>query len=269
MTTRTLRQLMDMRGRRVLLTGGGGHLGRVVAEAYAELGSELVLIDRDGEAAETVAHDVSERWSVDCQALEYDLEEPGIATEILRRAAPDGRLDVLVNAAAFVGTTDVPGWATSFEEQSADTWRRALEVNLTAPFTLVQAAAPMLRTAPAGGAVVNVSSIYGSAGPDEALYRGLEMGNPAAYAASKGGLEQLTRWLATTLAPEIRVNAIAPGGIERGQPEEFVQRYRRRTPLNRMATEEDLKGAFAYLGSGLSRYVTGQVLVVDGGWLAW
>jgi NAD(P)-dependent dehydrogenase (short-subunit alcohol dehydrogenase family) len=95
------------------------------------------------------------------------------------------------------------------------------------------------------------------------------MGNAAGYAASKGGVVQLTRWLATTLAPDVRVNCLTPGGVSRGQPESFQAAYRDRTPLGRMATEEDYKGAVAYLASDLSRYVTGHNLVVDGGWTAW
>jgi len=95
------------------------------------------------------------------------------------------------------------------------------------------------------------------------------MANPAGYNASKGGVLQLTRYLATVLAPRTRVNAISPGGVWRQQPDVFRQRYEARTPLARMAAEEDLKGAVAYLASDLSAYVTGQNLVVDGGWTAW
>ena len=95
------------------------------------------------------------------------------------------------------------------------------------------------------------------------------MGNPSAYAASKGGLVQLTRWLATVLAPKVRVNSISPGGVFRDQPDEFCQRYIERTPMRRMATEEDLKGAIAYLATDLSSYVTGHNLIVDGGWTTW
>ena len=95
------------------------------------------------------------------------------------------------------------------------------------------------------------------------------MANPAGYGASKGGILQLTRYLATTLAPSIRVNAVTPGGIWRNQPEVFHRRYKDRTPLKRMAHEEDLKGAVAYLASDLSSYVTGHNLVVDGGWTSW
>ena len=95
------------------------------------------------------------------------------------------------------------------------------------------------------------------------------MGNPAAYAAGKGGLLQLTRWLATVLAPDIRVNAISPGGVWRNQPEAFLKRYIERTPLKRMAAEEDIKGAVVYLASDMSSYVTGQNLMVDGGFTVW
>ena len=102
-----------------------------------------------------------------------------------------------------------------------------------------------------------------------ALYDGTDLGNPAAYAASKGGLLQLTRWMATVLAPSVRVNAITPGGIWRQQPDRFVRRYEASTPLGRMANEEDFKGAVAYLASDLSGYVTGHNLVVDGGWTIW
>ncbi len=95
------------------------------------------------------------------------------------------------------------------------------------------------------------------------------MSNPAAYGASKGGLLQLTRWLATTMAPTVRVNAISPGGIARGQAQAFVERYKARTPLGRMATEDDFRGVVAYLATDMSAYVTGQNLLVDGGWGVW
>ena len=131
-----------------------------------------------------------------------------------------------------------------------------------------QAFIPLLRKNN-NGSIINIASIYGMNAPDYSLYKGTDMGNPAGYSVSKGGLIQLTRWLATTLAPDIRVNAISPGGVLRNQPKEFIQRYNARTPLGRMATEEDFKGVIAYLASDLSQYVTGQNLLVDGGWTIW
>ncbi len=177
-------------------------------------------------------------------------------------------MDILVHAAAFVGTSELQGWAVGFEQQNVATWRRALEVNLTIPFIISQACAPLLRLS-GSGSIIAIGSIYGHLGPDMSLYEGTEMGNPAAYAASKGGLAQLTRWLATTLAPDVRANGIIPGGIARGQDAEFVKRYCAKTPLRRMGTESDICGAAVFLASGMSNYVTGQMLFVDGGWSAW
>ena len=117
----------------------------------------------------------------------------------------------------------------------------------------------------AGASIINIASIYASRGPSWKLYENTLMGNPAAYGVSKAGLVQLTRWMAATLAPFIRVNSISPGGIFRGQNERFVQRYKDATLLGRMATEADIAGAVAYLSSDLSEYVTGIDLVVDGG----
>ena len=175
---------------------------------------------------------------------------------------------VLVNNAAFVGTSGLAGWATPLEEQRIDTWRRALEVNLTAAFELSQGLLPALRRAEVPS-IINVASIYAVVGPDWGLYDGTAMASPAAYAASKGGLLQLTRWMATTVAPAVRVNAITPGGIARGQPALFVERYAARTPLRRMAVEDDFRGVVAFLASDMSAYVTGQNIAVDGGWTAW
>jgi len=212
---------------------------------------------------------LAQEWGVRVEYLVADLEQNErlglVADQVKERF---GRLDVLINNAGFVGTTDVTGWVTDFEKQSVATWKRALDVNLTSVFALTQAFTPLLR-ASGHGSVINVSSIYGSYGPDLSLYDGTAMGNPAAYAASKGGMNQLTRWLSTVLAPEIRVNTISPGGVERGQPKLFQERYSERTPLKRMATEEDFKGAVAFLASDMSRYVTGQDLLVDGGWGVW
>jgi NAD(P)-dependent dehydrogenase (short-subunit alcohol dehydrogenase family) len=174
----------------------------------------------------------------------------------------------LINNAAFVGATDLEGWNVPFEEQSIKTWRRAIEVNLTAVFGICQGLMPLLKKSD-GASIINIGSIYGLYGPDLSLYQETSMNNPAAYGASKGGVLQLTRWLATNVAPEVRVNSISPGGVYRNQPSEFVRRYEQKTPLGRMASGDDLRGAITYLATDLSSYVTGQNLSVDGGWGIW
>lgn len=256
-------------GRTVLLTGAAGHLGRTLAAAFAELGASLVLVDRDATALEACAAAVRAAHGTAVAVQACDLEDEqarqALVATLVAQGAP---LHALVNNAAFVGTSDLDGWAVPFERQATGTWRRAIEVNLTAPFELARGLLPLLRATP-GANIVNIGSIYGELGPDWSLYEGTPMANPAAYAASKGGLLQLTRWLATTCAPAVRVNAVSPGGIARGQPDVFVERYVARTPLRRMAREDDLAGAVTFLASDLAAYVTGQVLAVDGGWSAW
>ncbi len=266
---RAISELMSLSGRTALITGGAGHIGSAIAEALAEAGATIALADRTLPELERSAAQL--RRSASATVATFDVE---LADEASVRALPGrvagqyGGLDVLVNCAAFVGTTQLEGWAVPFEQQLSAAWRAAFEVNVTAAFELVQQALPWLRRS-GKGAVINVSSLYGVVGPDWRLYEGTTMGNPAAYGASKGALTQLTNWLATTLAPDVRVNAMSPGGVWRDQPAAFVERYTQRTPLRRMATEEDFKGVALFLASDLSSYVTGQNIVVDGGWCAW
>ena len=262
-------ELMSLKGRVAVITGGAGHIGSAMAEALAELGANIVILDISLELCLPVCERISKEYAVETLPLAVNL-----AQEEHIRKVPDevinkfGRLDILVNCAAFVSTSKLQGWITPFEEQNVDTWKQALDVNLTAPFILTQACTTVLKKS-GNGSVINVGSIYGLVGPDMCLYEGTDMGNPSAYAASKGGLLQLTRWLATVLGPDIRVNAITPGGVSGGQPEVFQKKYIDRTPLKRMAIEEDFQGAVAYLASDLSSYVTGQNIIVDGGWTAW
>lgn len=265
--TRSLRELMSLSGRVALVTGGAGHLGRVICETLAELGAAVAVLDREGSRA--VADDLASRYGVPALGIDLDLADQSAVITVPERVSDAlGGFDVLVNNAAFVGSSALSGWVVPFADQTFDAWRQALEVNLTAVFGLSQASIPFLTRGT--GAIINVASIYGVLGPDWSLYEGTAMGNPAAYAASKGGLIQLSRWLSTTVAPSVRVNAISPGGVARsGQPEVFRQRYEARTPLRRMACEEDFKGVVAFLASDASAYVTGQNIVVDGGWSAW
>lgn len=266
---RPVQSLLDLTGRAAVVTGGAGHIAAAAAEALVELGARVALVDRDAEGCKTRAQALDGLRGGSTTAWTCDLGDEGATRAMIRDAvAALGGLDVLIHCAAYVGTTQAPGWAVPFAQQSLDAWDAAMRVNLAAAFVMTQEARAALAVA-GRGSVILFSSIYGLVGPDFRLYEGTAMANPAAYGASKAGLIGLTRYLATALAPAVRVNAITPGGVWRGQPAAFHDRYRARTPLGRMAVEEDLKGAVAYLASDLSAYVTGHNLVVDGGWSAW
>jgi len=266
---RSVKELMDLTGRVALITGGAGHIGSALGEALAELGARIVVLDSSEIMCRAVAEKIQSAYGVQAIPLIVDLTDEQALERVPEMVLGHlHRLDILVNCAAMVNLSDRKGWIGPFREQRSGPWRQALEVNLTAPFILTRGFAGALEES-GHGSVINVSSIYGMVGPDLRLYEGTTLGNTAGYAASKGGMLQLTRWMATVMAPQVRVNAITPGGVWRQQPETFVKRYEERTPLRRMGDEEDFKGAVAYLASDLSAYVTGQNLIVDGGWTVW
>jgi len=262
-------QLMDLSGRRALITGAAGGLGSVFASSLAELRADLILVDKPNIDLRDLKLTLEDVYGISVSTFGCDLEIQEHRARLISDILSDGKeLNVLVNNAAFVGNSALPGWSVPFAEQSVETWRRALEVNLVAAFELCQGLSEVLIRSK-GANIVNIASIYGQFGPYWGLYEGTKMSNPAAYGASKAGLIQLTKWLSTTLAPQVRVNAISPGGVIADQPNSFVQTYSSRTPLGRLANYEDFCGALIYLASDMSEYVTGQVLNVDGGWGVW
>jgi len=262
-------ELMSLKGRRALITGAAGGLGIVIAETLAELGCDLILVDRKLDGIEKLKHQLSSTFDVSVTGSICDLEQQDQREALIDELVRDGQeLNILINNAAFVGASSLSGWNAPFVEQSIETWRRALEVNLVAPFELCQGMSQIMKNS-RGANMINIASIYGQYGPDWRMYENTDINNPAAYGASKAGLIQLTKWLSTTLAPDVRVNAISPGGVFTGQPKQFVDAYSSRTPLRRMANYGDFGGVIAFLATDMSEYVTGQVLNVDGGWGVW
>ena len=261
-------ELPDLTDQWIVITGGNGHLGTSLIAALTRVNANVLIVDKQ----ESVGSNVPVGRSGNKSEIDYyccDLEKEEQRNSLISYISQSiGRLDSLINNAAFVGDSNLEGWSEPFDEQSLSAWRRAIEVNLTAPFHLSQALSPLL-SASQIGTIVNITSIYAHLGPDLRLYEGTEMSNPVAYGVSKAGLTQLTRSLATVLSPSIRVNAIAPGGIFRGQDDAFVRRYIDRTPLKRMASEDDLIWATIFLCTPMSSYMTGQTLTVDGGFGVW
>lgn len=259
----------DLKSRLCLITGSAGALGASIADTLLKLGAKLILTDHPN-ADKKKIQQIIKKWGpkrvsfIPCD-LESEKQRDILIKKILKEKPG---LSCLINNAAFVGDSCLSGWSTDFRKQQLDTWRRALEVNLTAPFHLIRDLTDSLKKGN-GSNIINITSIYADSAPDWKIYRGTKLGNPAAYAVSKAGLSQLTRWLATTLAPHIRVNAIAPGGIQRNQPKKFIKKYEAKTPLQRMANEDDFAGAIAFLATDRSKYVTGQIFKIDGGWSVW
>jgi gluconate 5-dehydrogenase len=263
-------ELLSLHGRVALVTGGGSGLGRVFALALAEAGADVVVAGRREERCEATAHAVRDLGRR-ALAVQADVTDEAQVRLLVERALAElGGADVLVNNAA----TSHRGEVTTLP---ADRWRQVLETNVTGAFLCARAVLPHM-VERRRGRIVNVASVYGVVGRDGSLYaaQGPEAAQSSAYAVSKGALLQLTRDLAVNYgAAGITVNAISPGMFgkldeaDRGLPEGTRRALAARTPLGRLGEADDLKGAVVFLASDAAAFVTGQNLIVDGGWTAW
>lgn len=263
---KTVSKLISLEGKVAYLSGAAGCLGMKFASTLAELGCNLILTDQKDTGLEELSNKLKKEWNIDVKYffcdMEFEEDRRKLVNFIIRSSK---NIDIVVNNAAFLGDSKLEGWNVSFEDQNLESWRRAIEVNLTSIFHIVQSLSEHIGKSQIGS-IINISSIYGSYAPDWSLYQDTNISNPAAYAISKSGLTHLTKWLSTSLSPNIRVNSISPGGIFRNQDENFVMKYSDKTLMKRMATEDDLVGAIVFLATDLSSYVTGQNLIIDGGW---
>lgn len=263
---RSIKELINLQNRTALITGCNSPMGQSISETLAELGSNLICTDNNNKISSKLNNKLKEYDNISFKFISSDfslIESRVKLIETIRKSTPS--IEVLVNSAAMTGSYNGPGWKTNFKNQDIDIWNKALEINITSIFHLCRDLSDLLSITKRGS-IINIASIYGLYGPDYSIYQGTKMGNPAAYAVSKGGLIQLTKWLASTMAPSVRVNCISPGGVFDNQEEDFVKKYNSKTKLNRMANYEDFKGVIAYLSSDMSEYVTGQNIVIDGGW---
>jgi NAD(P)-dependent dehydrogenase (short-subunit alcohol dehydrogenase family) len=260
--TTPARDLLAMTDRVALVTGGSGNqFGAQIVEALAEAGAQVVITSRDPAHAQRRAADYRAH-GLRVEGVELDLSSESAIRDCTARVAREvGPVDVLVNNAATICMDNV-------ESVSLDDWNAVLRINTTAPMLLSRAVAPtMLHRRK--GVIVNIASIYGVVSPDQGIYGSSGLNSPLVYGVSKAALIQMTRYLSTYWAPAIRVNCISPGGLFNNQAPEFMANYVRRTPLQRMAGSDDLKGIVLYLASDASAFVTGQNFLVDGGWTAW
>lgn len=260
-----------------VITGGAGLLGARHAEAIAAAGGIPVVADRRGDEAERVAADVAGRFGVAALGVMVDVtSEASVTTALARVLDRFGRVDALVNNAANNPKVEDAGTAFSRLEQfPLDQWNADVAVGLTGAFLCAKHFGTAMAAA-GKGAIVNVSSEYGVIAPDQRLYRveGVpESGQPVkpvSYTAVKAGLHGLTLYLATYWAAAgVRVNTISVGGVENGQPPEFLARAASKIPMGRMGLPHEYQGALVFLCSDASSFVTGANLVVDGGKSVW
>jgi NAD(P)-dependent dehydrogenase (short-subunit alcohol dehydrogenase family) len=230
-----------------------------------------VVADLNGKAVEELAMRVP-----GALAVQVDVTRPDSVAAMVETAKTHfDRVDGLINNAAIDPKFDrlranERRW--DFESFPLEEWKQALDVNLTGTFLCTQAVIREMR-ARGTGAIVNISSTYGLVGPDQRLYAtqdGERATKPASYSVTKSAMIGFTRYLAAYLAGTgIRVNTLSLGGVFANHDEGFVERYSSRTPLGRMAREDEYNSSVVFLLSDASSYMTGANLIVDGGWTAW
>jgi len=263
-------------GQTAVVTGGAGLLGKEFCRTLAQAGAAVVVADLNQAATQQVADDLVQS-GYKALACTVDVTRPESTRAMADAAvAAFGRLDILVCSAAMDPKFDPQNQSAqsrnAFEDYPLTAWQQALDVNLTGMFLSAQAVVkPML--AQDHGVIINICSTYGLVGPDQRLYERPgqpQQYKPVFYSVTKAGVLGLTRYLATYYAGKnIRVNSLTPGGIYNNHDEIFNQNYSYRTVMGRMAHKDEMNGAILFLASDASSYMTGNNVVVDGGWTVW
>ncbi len=235
----------------IIVTGGSGLIGKSIIARLRKngaIGYNLdVNIDSDLDSHEIYC-DVTSENSIQ-EAVNQVLEK-------------HGKIDGLVNN-AYPRTKD---WGLDFEDIPTASWKKNIDWQLNSYFIFCQKILPIMRKQN-NGSIVNIASIYGVVGNDFNLYEGTNVKPPAAYSAIKGGVINFTRYLASRYGEfNVRVNCVSPGGIFNNQDKKFVEAYASRVPLKRMGEPDDIAEPVNFMLSDGAKYITGQNILVDGGW---
>tara|TARA_R110000751_G_scaffold51162_2_gene112421 strand:- start:206 stop:949 length:744 start_codon:yes stop_codon:yes gene_type:complete len=237
----------------IIVTGGNGLLGKAMVSRIKAEGGFCINMD--------INHETNE----DLSLLHCDITNQDSIKQAVRLVVDTyNRIDGLVNN-AYPRTKD---WGNKFEDIVFDSWKDNVDMQMNSSFYMCQQVLEQMKTQKSGS-VINITSIYGVVGNDFTVYEGTGGTSPAAYSAIKGGLINFTRYLASYFGKfNVRTNCVSPGGIFDNQHETFVKNYEKKVPMQRMGTPDDIAPSVAFLLSDDSKYITGQNIIVDGGWTA-
>jgi gluconate 5-dehydrogenase len=264
-----LNELFDIKGKVAIVTGSSGGLGLQMAEGLAEAGASLVIASRRKDVCERICGDFRKKYGIEALPVKLDVtSEEDVRSAVEKTVARFGRIDILVNN---VGKANVK---ETLETSMAE-WKQIMDINVGSMFLCCREVGKHL-IEKKYGKIINIASVYGMRGSDWRNYVKPEMVRELlSYSVSKGAVINLTRELAVNWARyNITVNTLTPGCFLTEETKKFCDDYtinklRDRFPLGRWGEDDDLKGAVVFLASNASKYVTGQNLIVDGGWSAW
>jgi NAD(P)-dependent dehydrogenase (short-subunit alcohol dehydrogenase family) len=244
--------MLNLKNKYCLVTGCNGYIGKAITKKLKILGAKVIGIDimvkkKDPNLFYFAKLNMENKKEID--------QFKSLLNKKFKK------IDVLVNNAGYVGTSDI----NTKKNNKFFYNEKYSELNLINTIYLTSALIPLLKKSKSAS-IINICSIYSSLAYDYNLYKGTKMNIPLAYGVTKAGLMHYAKMLSTIVGPKIRVNAISPGGIYRKQPTKFIKRYLNKTPLLRMGNENDVANAVIFLSSELSNYITGQNLIVDGGY---
>ena len=261
-----LNELFSLQGKTALVTGGAGLLGGQIAEALAELGADIIIASRDQANCKLKCEALQQQFDISAWPIKLDIADKDSINQCIATAKQEaGGFDILV-ACAWSGRKN--DWETINDED----WDNDIEICLNGVFRLIKASTEILKER--RGVILTVGSMYGHVAPDYRLYEDVPQANPPSYGAAKAGIIQLTKYLASFLAPHgIRANCISPGPFPfeetANEYPDFIDRLSNKNPMARIGSKHEIKGAAALLCSDASSYMTGQNLCVDGGWCIW
>ncbi len=274
-----LERLFKLDGKVVVITGATGLLGRKHAEAVACYGGTPILLDLSQQAVDDFSNELNEKYKVGSIGFAIDItNENAIENNVGQLIKKFGRIDGLVNNASNNPTVeDIKEINFSrLENFPLDIWNDDIAVGLTGSFLCAKHYGFAISQNPNGGSIINISSDLGLIAPDQRLYSKDGIDNskqnvkPVTYSVVKTGLIGLTRYLATYWADKnVRCNAMCPGGVENGQPEDFLKEVSARIPMGRMANASEYQGALLWMLSDASSYLNGAIIPIEGGRTVW
>ena len=274
-----LEELFRLDNKVIIITGATGLLGRKHAEVVACYGGTPILLDLSQQAVDSFANELNDKYKIDSVGFSIDItDEKAIENNVKKLIERFGKIDGLVNNAANNPKVEDSNEInfSRLENFPLNIWHDDVAVGLTGAFLCAKHYGYQIAQNPQGGSIINISSDLGLIAPDQRLYKkngvdnNLQNVKPVTYSVVKTGLIGLTRYLATYWADKnVRCNAMCPGGVENGQPNDFLEEVNKRIPMGRMAKSYEYQGALIWMLSDASNYLNGAIIPVDGGRTAW